>query len=115
MGNLPSMMFNKPDRDMPFFRSSSDCSFAFFNAFVRVATFSSFDPTSVVDAVSAAGSARIRPAVSISSNRTMQRAGRFVNNMPSSSSVNVGSRRETTWISRPNTPARAKVRELKVC
>jgi hypothetical protein len=115
--DLPSIMLRRPDNEMPFFFSSSDNWLAFFKAFVKSTTFQSFSllfsPSSpFFPSSSPSLGSRINPAVSMSSSRTIHRAGKFVNNMPSSSSVRVGSSKLTTWISSPKTPAKAKVKDV---
>jgi hypothetical protein len=97
----PSMAFRRPEREMPFFFSSSEASFAFLMAFARSATLKLSEEEEVPEAdldigVSLSGSVRIRPAVSMSSRRTTQRRGREVKSWPRSSSVRVGSRRLIT-------------------
>lgn len=75
----PSIAFRRPEREMPFFLSSSLASLAFLSALARVATVipsvqaSPFEGLDVE--VSLSVSVRIRPAVSMSSRRTTHRRG----------------------------------------
>jgi len=96
------MIFSSPESEMPFFFSSSDNWFAFFKALVKSTTFQSSprllpSPSSPFFTTSSSSLvSRIKPAVSISSSKTIHRAGKFVNSIPSSSSVSVGSSKLTT-------------------
>jgi hypothetical protein len=97
------MAFSRPEREMPFFFSSSEASLAFLMALARSATLKLSDDEDVPGAdlevelgASLSASVRIRPAVSMSSRRTTQRRGSEVKSWPRSSSVRVGSRRLIT-------------------
>jgi hypothetical protein len=57
-------------------------------------------------------SSRLRPALSMSSRRTMQRSGRESKSEQSSDSVKSWSFNETQYMSSPKTPANAKEREV---
>lgn len=97
------MALRRPERDIPFFFSSSLASLALLSALARSATLKLSEEEVVVvvllfDVVegSLSASVRTRPAVSMSSSRTTQRRGREVKSWPRSSSVRVGSRRLIT-------------------
>lgn len=93
------MAFRRPEREIPFFFSSSEASLAFLMALARSATLKLSEEAPEVDLdvdVSLSASVRMRPAVSMSSRRTTQRRGREVKSWPRSSSVSVGSSRLIT-------------------
>jgi hypothetical protein len=102
----PSIALRRPERDIPFFFSSSDASLAFLSALARSATLKLSEVAAVLlaadllvcdaEEASFSASVRIKPAVSMSSSKTTQRRGREVKSWPRSSSVNVGSRRLIT-------------------
>jgi hypothetical protein len=77
------------------FLSSAEGRLALWSAFASISIFTSSTPFSTPPEAATFSSlslgSQINPAVSISSNRIMRLAGRFVNNISSSSSVNVRS------------------------
>ena len=69
------MAFRRPEREMPFFFSSSDASFTFLRALARSATLKLLEEVVLLGAdldveVSLSALVRMRPAVSMSSRRT---------------------------------------------